>query len=89
MIMLFFFYLSNHLGEERKCYHSSPFADEEAVAREGYLFKTEQRVSGRILNRIKDLGGSLTSFPLGWLVCCFVFDYLLLTSIWYTFLCHF
>lgn len=63
--------LSNHLAEEKKCYHSSHFADEEAVAG-GFLFKAEQGVSGRILNRIKALGHSLMSFLLSQIVFEFV-----------------
>lgn len=66
-----FLNLSNHLTEERKCYHSSHFSDEEAVAR-GFLFKAEQGVSGRILNRIRALGDSIMSFLLSQIVFEFV-----------------
>lgn len=52
--------LSNH-STERKCYHSSHFADEEAVAGR-FLFKAEQGVSGKILNKRKVLVDSLMSF---------------------------
>lgn len=70
-LQLCFLNLSNHSTEERKSCHSSHFADEEAVAG-GFVFKTEQGVSGKILKRIKALGDSLMSFLLSQIVFEFV-----------------